>query len=463
MSEELKFDFDSNIKYLLENNLSNSVENGIVEQDKIMSSKDFNTTFKYIEDSLNFLYEKNRVLEDVIKYSNLFLKNEMNNAISECKTLLSAIEDDRDLTKNNSYIKYSVPFTSGSTSHIDRDNSVISKTTLYDGKLIQSSTVMNSFSAAKASVELEYKTYNVSNSIDDLINDNTYRSFYMFNRHQGKAITETITLTLENPTKLNKINLNVSNCLIKEIKLVLEDNSELIIDEKTGIFKPNFVKQILVTVTAAQYIVSQINYNEFIKTNSDFWSAIDAIKADENLIVDKQKYYYYLFGIDNVKLEYVLIDNNSGFISKDIKIELKNNEYITLEASDSIERGSIEYYIIDGTKTIPILPEDTTEIIDEKIFYKSSTRFVYDASKPITIKKNGAVVKMTLQDAININDPNSLYTVSYTPIISNISELNDTSIKVKAIIRNYDKNFNSFINKINIKKYGGGKLWIDRI
>ena len=464
MDEEIKFDFDSNIKFLLENNIKNSIDNEIILQDKIMNSNNFNATFKYIEESFNLLYEKNRILENVIKYSNLFLKNEINNNITECKTLLASIEEDRDMTKNNSYIKYSVPFVSGSNNYIDRDNTGISNTVLYDNKLTLASTSINSYKPASILVTRLSDSNNISNTAIDLIENNQYRSFYMFDRLQGKDVTESISLVLDKPSKINKINFGISNCIIEDISFVLEDESIYSIGRNLGLFKSQIVKKINITIKSNNYIMSQLDYKEYIKANSDFWGAVDKLNIDENLILDVPKYYYYMFGIDNLFIEYVSKESQSCFYSKDIKIDkVLENEHITIDTTDSIERGSIEYYIVDGTNLIPILPEKSINVIDEKIFYKMSTRFAIDHLKPIVIKRNGNIVKMTMLEAINNGEKDSIYTISYTPIINNINNLNSSKLKVKAIIRNYDDNFNSFTSNITIKKYGGGKLWIDKI
>lgn len=462
MSEEIKFDYDKAMKFLLESNLENTIQKNIALQDKILNSNDFNTTFQYIEESLNFLYEKSRTLENVIEYSNLYLKNEINNSINECKSLLLSIEEDRDLTKNNSYIKYNVPFVLGANNYTDRDNSAISNTALYDNKLTLANTNINTYKPTNISITQVAKNNNLENTLEDLINNNSYRTFYMFNGPQGNSIKEKITIKLDEPSKINKINFSLSNAMISEIKFVLEDGTEYRINN-IGLFKPQVVTQIDIEITCTNYIMSQIDYKEYSKEHNDFWNTIDTLKADENLELDKPKFYYYLFGLDNLSIEYATTEKQSCFYSKDIKIDKLNlNEHLTIDVEDSIERGSIEYYIVDGTETIPVLPEKETKVIDEKIFHRTATRFSYDAKEPITIKRNGDVVKMTLQEAINKNEKDAVYTVSYTPIINNITSLNNDTIKIKAVIRTYDENYNSFIKTINVKKYGGGKLWTDQ-
>ena len=52
------YDFNANMNFMLNHNLKTNVKNNVDLQNKILDSDSFNTTFKYIEDSLNFLYEK---------------------------------------------------------------------------------------------------------------------------------------------------------------------------------------------------------------------------------------------------------------------------------------------------------------------------------------------------------------------------------------------------------------------
>lgn len=462
--DEVKFDFEKNLNFLLDNQLNKRIlDKEIKLQDKIMNSKNFNETFQYIEESMNFLYEKERMLQDIIKYSDLYLKNEINNSITECKTLLAAIENDRDLTKNNSYIKYSVPFTfNNGTSVTDRDNSVISNTSLYDGRLSLDNIVLNSHKINSIEVIQNFKNNNLKNTLSSFISDNSYRTFYMFSGPQATSIKEKMIVKLDNPSKVNKLTFSTSNCNIDKVILVLDDDSrEEVKDVYNGLFKTRVIKSLEIEFSCTNYIRSQVNYNEL--KDQDFWTVIQKIEEDENLIIDKDKYYYYLFGIDNLQIQHVKIDSQSCFISKEVKIdEIRENEHLTLSVEDSIERGSIEYNIVDGTDVIPILPENIKQVVDEKIFYKMPLRFNYDSTKPIIIKRNGDIIKMNLQEAINKNEKGVTYTVSYTPIVNPVTKLLNSKIKIKVIIRKYQEDFNSFIKTINIKKYGGGKLWIDK-
>lgn len=457
-----KFDFDKNINYIVDNKLSDNID--IKLQNRVLDSVAFNHNFKLVEDSLNTLYEKQRTLQDIIKYSQIYLTNEINNSVKESKTLLAAIENDRDLTKNNSYVKYTVPFNfNTSVSSTDRDNTIIANSVLYDSNLTLSNVVLNSYSYGNIEVIQNFKNNNLKSTVYDFVSTNKYRTFYMFNGPQASSVQEKMNISFDTPIKINKINFNTSNCTVNKIVLTLDDGSiESIENPYAGLFKTRTIKALSIEFSCTNYVISQTNYNEV--ENEDFWSVVENIELDENLFVDKNKYYYYLFGLDNLELQHVSIDNQSCFISKEIKIDaLNTNEHIALDVIDSIERGSIEYYVIDGTESIPILPENCSSVIDEKIFYRLPLRFTYDPTKPIVIKRNGNIVKMSLQEAINSNEDGITYTASYTPKENTVNKLLNDKIKIKAIIRKYDDDYSSFIKNINIKKYGGGKLWIDKI
>lgn len=460
--ENTKFDFDQNIKYIIDKKIEDDIEINL--QSKVLDSEAFNNNFKQIEKSLNTLYEKQRTLQDIIKYSQIYLTNEINNSIKESKTLLSAIENDRDLTKNNSYVKYTVPFNfNTSVSSTDRNNSVISNSVLYDSNLTLNNVILNRYSYDKIEINQNFMNNNLNSTIYNYGATNKYRTFYMFNGPQSSSIKEKMNLTFDKPIKINKINFSTSNCSVDKIILTLDDGSiEKIENPYAGLFKTRTIKAISLELSCTNYIISQINYNDV--KDEDFWSIVEKIELDESLYIDKNKYFYYLFGIDNLEIQHVNIDDQSCFISKEIKIDdLKENEHITLDVIDSIEKGSIEYYIIDGTESIPILPESVETVIDERIFYRLPLRFNYDSTKPIIIKRNGNIVKMNLQEVINKNEDGVIYTVSYTPKDTTINKLLNNKIKIKAIIRKYHNDYSSFIKNINIKKYGGGKLWIDRI
>lgn len=445
------YDFNSNMNFMLNKNLKTNVDNNIELQKTTLNSTSFNTTFKYIEDSLNFLYEKNRTLQDLIKYSKTFLTAEINTNISDCKALLQSIEKDKDLIKNKTYIRYSVPFYSSSTTILDRDNAVIYNANVYDGKLTLADKVINSYSASYFIVKRN-KNCIYNNEYNYLASKN-YRTLYMSEEISSSNIEETIEFKFNNTVKLNKLKLNLSNCKIKAVILNLENNKTKDLDiDNLNLFETQYVNSISITIASSNYSISQIKYSN--KDVNNLNSLLDNINTDTNTIIDGKKYYYYLFGIDDIVVQYVTPYSTNGFYSQDINIDkLNSNEHLTLYTEESVQRGSIEYYIINGSESIPILPENQTQVIDEMIFHKLPTRFTVDTKYPVTIKYNNDIVNISLYEAINNKD--SGYTVTYTPVINTIENIINNTIKIKAVIRSYDSNYVSFIKNIKLKKYGG--------
>lgn len=455
---ENKFDFNKNLEFLI----NTSVNASNVSQEKILNSDNYNTTFQSIEESLNLLYEKTRTLQDLINYSTSFIKNEVDETISECKTLLDNIEHNRDLIKDSAYINYNVKLQSIFDTYADRDNSPIKGVEMHNGVITLNNNTIEEIEINNIAIEGNYLNNNILNTSADVIKDKTYRTFYMFDRIQKGVVKEKVKIHFGKTKTINKINIIPSNCTITSIEYTLEDDTvEVIQGYNINLLKKRNVKNISINIECKNYVTSQINYNDV--DGKDFWEVINDINKDENLFVDKTKYYYYLFGLDKISIQFVQPESKSCFISKDIKIEsLKDNEYLTLTSEYSCENGNIEFYIIDGTIEIPILPEDEKQIVQENIFYKIANRFTVDNDYPVKVYKNGIPVKTTLNEAINNSDEG--YTVSYKPKeASALTNILNSNIKVKAIIRNYDENSIPYIKSIQVKKYGGGTVWMDKI
>lgn len=451
---ESKFDLNSNLDFLIDTKVDLS---NVKEQDKVLDSDKYNNTFKAIEDSLNLLYEKTRTVQNVIDYANSFIKNEIDETITECKTLLSNIENNRDVMKDSAYINYNVKLQSIFDTYSDRDNTPIKGVEMHNGVITLNNNVVEDVILDNVTLESTNENYNVFNTLDEISTDKTYRTMYMFDRTQKDSIKETIILHFSKVRTINKINFIPSNCTINSITYTYEDGStEVINSYDINLSKSRNVKTISIEIECKNYIISNIDYENI--SGKDFWEEIE----NETIDINSSKYYYYLFGLDKISVQYAEPDSKSCFVSKEIKIEsLQENEYLALQADYSCENGNIEFYIIDGTNEIPILPEGETSVIEEQVFYKVATRFTVDDISSIKMYKNSIPSKTSLNEAINNSEEG--YTVSYTPKSATaISSTLNNTIKVKAIMRCYDKNYIPFIKSIQIKKYGGDTLWTDQ-
>lgn len=451
---ESKFDLNSNLDFLIDTKVDLS---NVKEQDKVLDSDKYNNTFKAIEDSLNLLYEKTRTVQNVIDYANSFIKNEIDETITECKTLLSNIENNRDVMKDSAYINYNVKLQSIFDTYSDRDNTPIKGVEMHNGVITLNNNVVEDVILDNVTLESTNENYNVFNTLDEISTDKTYRTMYMFDRTQKDSIKETIILHFSKVRTINKINFIPSNCTINSITYTYEDGStEVINSYDINLSKSRNVKTISIEIECKNYIISNIDYENI--SGKDFWEEIE----NETIDMNSSKYYYYLFGLDKISVQYAEPDSKSCFVSKEIKIEsLQENEYLALQADYSCENGNIEFYIIDGTNEFPILPEGETSVIEEQVFYKVATRFTVDDISSIKMYKDSIPSKTSLNEAINNSEEG--YTVSYTPKSATaISSTLNNTIKVKAIMRCYDKNYIPFIKSIQIKKYGGDTLWTDQ-
>jgi hypothetical protein len=197
-------------------------------------------------------------------------------------------------------------------------------------------------------------------------------------------------------------------------------------------------------------------------TSTESTYAPDPIPTPPTFHADRKTLssYSYAFGLDKLKLYNAVVQQNCCFMSQEIPVgTFSEGEYIQIDARYQITNvSSVEFYIIDGSIETPVLPSNDTEAFNERIFYGVRPRFSVDTTKPITVKRDGIEVNITIDQAMQMN--NGLYTASYTPLDGkNYKPISDT-VKVKVIMRLYDKfSCAPYITKMKIRKYGRNGLW----
>ena len=167
---------------------------------------------------------------------------------------------------------------------------------------------------------------------------------------------------------------------------------------------------------------------------------------------DLKKIYRYVYhlGLDEAAFSNVIYESNSVCVTPLIEIgQLEDESYIALEA---FYKGNIEFYIIDGTLEIPIMPLGQTQIEDEKLFYGLSTRFIVNDQAPILVKQNGTSTDCdyhTILNDLSYWKDNTTYHISYTPIAQYHYKPVNNRIQIKAIIRGIGS-----IQKMTLRHYG---------
>lgn len=183
----------------------------------------------------------------------------------------------------------------------------------------------------------------------------------------------------------------------------------------------------------------------------------------------------YDFGINNIKFSYHNATDVSGLISNFIVID--NCDYLTLLTSlkeqSKDEQYSLEFYLLDNNKEIPILPYNQTQVLYEKMFYNLETRFKINKSYQITVHektKDGLTLYntyanydeyLTGTNSLNnmLKDKSKELVISYVPVDAKRVKPTNNRIAIKLIKRIYAGKNPLKINNIILNAHGGKLNW----
>lgn len=183
----------------------------------------------------------------------------------------------------------------------------------------------------------------------------------------------------------------------------------------------------------------------------------------------------YDFGINNIKFSYHNATDVSGLISNFIVID--NCDYLTLLTSlkeqSKDEQYSLEFYLLDNNKEIPILPYNQTQVLYEKMFYNLETRFKINKSYQITVHektKDGLTLYntyanydeyLTGTNSLNnmLKDKSKELVISYVPVDAKRVKPTNNRIAIKLIKRIYAGKNPLKIDNIILNAHGGKLNW----
>lgn len=180
-----------------------------------------------------------------------------------------------------------------------------------------------------------------------------------------------------------------------------------------------------------------------------------------DMSLEKRTAFGYLMGINDLQIKRKEYNEVCGRVFHKVQMEPGNEIELYSDYSET-DTSSIEFSIIDYDTEIPIFPSNAETVNNERIFMNKDTRFTIDETKPVEIKKDGAVVNITLEEAKRKDD--GIYTITYNPVKESKKYLpTQNTILVKAILRSYDKlKAPAKIRRIRIKRYGDKKIWINQ-
>ena len=219
-------------------------------QDIILDSDNINTVVTNIENSLNTLYEKTRYLEDAISYCDAFLDLKIKEYDQDIKETLKHIENIRDINKNSAYIEYLCTFRDDLSIKKDRNDIPLTDMLYKENVLMlgmKTNKNINYSNIAKSSVFVPYY-----NNIEK-IKEEKYRSYYIEEKIASKGIKETITITLNEPTEINYINIRPVNARIQNLRLIYLNGVEDYVKSENGVIPNAIVAQIKFDIICKTY------------------------------------------------------------------------------------------------------------------------------------------------------------------------------------------------------------------
>lgn len=266
----INFDFSEKIKYLLDNTKNISLE----KQNMYLNSNIINNNFKIIENELNSMYEKTRILEDIIDYMKLYINNEIENYMLDCRNLLKDIEvlSDINLKEEINYTAINVPFIYNTLEYIDRDGTVLKNCDIYNNKIVLSqnkdiTVQINSVSIVRNEALFNLETIN--DNKDNIIYNKPYLIEYELDSIVNNGINELIRLNFNKEEIINTIRIDLINCNLKSIRYIYANNT---IEEEENLNTENIENKKIIgiefLINASNYDINKKNIN--INTNNSF-------------------------------------------------------------------------------------------------------------------------------------------------------------------------------------------------
>ena len=244
---------------------------------------------------------------------------------------------------------------------------------------------------------------------------------------------------------------------IDSSRIVLKDNAGIIQTLGEGGFQ--FIPDREISKTASEF-VSEYQGAEppLLPERPDASGFFPDAPSGQTMVQKAQ--FEYLFGIDDISLEYRIYDRTAAFLSE--KVIVDSASFLQLSVSNGSAERSIEWSIIEGEKETPIAPLECSRVLKERVFQGLPPRFQADSSSYVEVIRNGDSVDVSFDDITGLSDADSVeYSVSYRPIGQSYYYYPEkgAEIQVKAIERCHDDELPAPITSIVMQKFGGDSLW----
>lgn len=253
--------------------MEDSYSDKIVAQTGIMRSGDFNENFAFIENKLNDLYEKTRMIQNISEYTRAFLRTQITSQKEELYELLKEAETTRDSIKKDGYKTRTILFAEDLTAKkIDRDGIEISPTSVSKGRITLLGKEEEFVPIKNLNVD-RAATLSASNN-KNILNGEPVRNLYMLDGPAPNGVSETYKLNFEKESYVTLVNVENVNSEVNGVDLIDKNNKRIQVTEQaaTG-FKKQLANSVEVTIVDKDY--RQVTYEyDAMRMSKDFWHKV---------------------------------------------------------------------------------------------------------------------------------------------------------------------------------------------
>ena len=229
-----------------------------------MEPSEANNMFSEIETSFNKLYEKLRLLEDIDKFTKLYIQSEFKKAQSAISKTAIDADVAEDLYKDTTIAARSVSFQAGTTM-LDRDGSPIATADCVDDTtLIPDGTNLSSANIVSMAVTSNDVPYRQIKSKPE-----NYRTFYVCETPVRSGVEEKIRFFFPQATTVNFCQMSSFASNIDKISLIREDDQVIPLSEDNYVFVPQRAKGIEITLRSTSIYPIDLYISEDKDTSNE--------------------------------------------------------------------------------------------------------------------------------------------------------------------------------------------------
>ena len=238
-----------------------------------MNSDEFNNIFRTMQENLNSLYEKCRLLEDLRNFTQSYIQNEFKKKNAAFNSAIKELEKSTVDYENITKIACEIPFNLSPIVTLDRDGVAIKSPEIIEGsKLLQSNTTVNKIN----------NLYMSSNSSDIpyrqiMTPPENYRSFYIMPYPSVDGIKESLQIIFSQEAYINYLDIQAFGAKITDLYIIRSDNQIIKVDTSQYGINLQSVKGIQIDLSTNYFKPLEINY---ITTNDSYNKINRAVKQD---------------------------------------------------------------------------------------------------------------------------------------------------------------------------------------